>query len=79
MSMDILHIKLSIDINRSIRRQNDRESNIQSGANMAAESEFVDPGGFLENRSISDIKNHFKTTDKRFNMSFLKWTSNNQV
>ena len=29
---------------------------MQSGADMAAELEFVDPGGFLENRSIPDIE-----------------------
>ena len=56
MSMDMLNNKLSIDTNRSIRRQNDRESNVQSGADMAVESEFVDPGGFLENRSMPDIE-----------------------
>ena len=47
MSMDMLYKKLSIDTNRSIKRQNDRESNMQSGADMATESEFVDPGGYL--------------------------------
>ena len=56
LSMDMLNIKLSIDINRSIRRQNDIESNVHSGADMAAESKFVDPGGFLENGSIIDIE-----------------------
>ena len=56
MLMDILNSKLSIDINRSIRRQNDRESNVQSGVDMAAKSELVDPGGFLENRSIHHIE-----------------------
>ena len=76
LSMDILNSKLSIDNKRSIRRQYDRESKVQSGADMAAESEFVDPCVFLENRSMSDIQNHFENAYKRFNMS---WTSNNQV
>ena len=48
MSMDMLNIILSIDTNRSIWRKNDRESNVQSGEDMAAESEFIDPDGFLE-------------------------------
>ena len=52
---------------------------MQSGADMAAASEFVDPGGFLENRSMPDIETIFKDADKRFNLPFLKWTSNNQV
>ena len=56
MSMDMLNNKLSIDNHRSIRRQNDRESNVQNGANMAANLELVDPGGFLDNRSIPDIE-----------------------
>ena len=47
MLMDMLNSKLSIDNNMSIWTQNDRESNVQSGADTAAESEFVDPGGFL--------------------------------
>ena len=37
-------------------KKNDRESNVQNGADMAAESEFVDSGRFLENRSISDME-----------------------
>ena len=48
MSMDMLNNKLSIDINRSIRRQNDRESNVQSGADMETESELVDLVGSLK-------------------------------
>ena len=40
LSIDMLNSMLSIDTNRSIWRQNDRESNVQSGADMAAESEF---------------------------------------
>ena len=46
---------------------------------MAAELEFVDPGGFLENRNMPDIKTIFEDANKRFNMSFLKWTSKNKV
>ena len=63
LSMDLcLTYKLSIDTNRSIWRQNDRESNVQSGADMATESKFVDPRGFLENRSIPRYRNHFENT-----------------
>ena len=58
--MDMLNNKLSSDINRSIRRQNDIESNVQSGVDMATKSEFVDPSGFLENRSIPYIENIFR-------------------
>ena len=60
MSMDMPNNKLSIDTNMSILRQNDIESNVQSGADMAAESEFVNPGDFLENRSMPDIKAIFR-------------------
>ena len=38
---------------------------------MAAESQLVDPGGFLKNRSIHDMETIFEDTDKGFNLSFL--------
>ena len=60
MSMDMPNSKLSIDTNRSIKRQNDRESNVQSGADMAAESKFVDPSAiFFENIEACLIKKPF--------------------
>ena len=46
---------------------------------MAAVSEFVDSGRFLESRSMHDKETILTDTDKRFNLSFLKWTSNNKV
>ena len=79
MSMDMLNNKLSIDNNRSIRRQNDRESKVQSGADMVAESEFVDSGRFLENRSMPDMETISRKQIIDSICLFLKWTSYNQV
>ena len=55
-SMDMLNNKLSIDNNRSRWGHVYRESNVHSGADMAAASEFVDYGRFFENRIMLDME-----------------------
>ena len=53
MLMDMPNRKLSLDNNKSMWKQNDRESKLQSGADMGGGSDFVDLGGFLINSNIT--------------------------
>ena len=56
MLIDMLNNKLSIDNNRSTRRQmtENKKCKVKSGAGLEAGSDIVDLGGFLKIRRLLD-------------------------